>query len=139
MNQPSRNYYVFVLGIAAVLTLSIIVIAVVLFGTPSQEKRATPVPTPHAPISPVPTLFPTPTPSQLYLSPVLKNELVEAMPIVQSGYTIEYLRTSDTFVVTVLEDPYETNKQLADNWFIDQGVEDLRSLNIMYHRLRDVQ
>lgn len=71
---------------------------------------------------------------------VIKNEnIIPLMPVQTSTYTIEYLVTSDTFLVTVTESPYEQNKALAESWFKDHGIEDLSSIKIIFWKYRWVE
>jgi hypothetical protein len=108
----------------------------------SHRPPATPTPT-NAPPIPTPTIPPpTPTkqpsatePSSGGLHPLVKAELISQMPIQTQNFAIEYLTTSDSFIITVYECPVSENKEAALQWFRDQGV-DPNSLTILYNIYR---
>lgn len=77
-----------------------------------------------------------PTPTNTPLSNKNKRQLISQMPIKTSDYAIEYLSTSDTFMVKILRNPYETNKAKAQTWLKIHGAEDLKTLNIIYYHSR---
>ena len=94
--------------------------------------------------SPLPTYTNT-TPTMVPTIPVAsitppdKQQLINLMPISTAQYDIEYLSAIDTFLVTIKFSPYESNKNLAINWFHEHGISDTSSLNIVYRKYSSVQ
>lgn len=98
--------------------------------TPPRLESPTPIP--------VKVSIPTPTTSAENLV-VDKNALLQKLPIQTDTYNIQYIASTDTFVVTIKESPLEINKQQANKFFYENGVKDLSKLNIAYNSYRWVQ
>lgn len=99
-----------------------------------EEKIAIPVPTPFPTTLPTPTSVinaPTPPKQQIY-----KDILLPQLPFGTEVFEIEYLQSSETFVITVRESPYDENKKKAEDWLKEKGVEDLNDLKILYTKYR---
>ena len=80
-----------------------------------------------------------PTPTATTLTNNNKPAIIKLMPVKTPEYIIEYLVTSDTFIVRVLKTPYQANKTAAENWFKTHGAPNLQTLNILYYRYKFVQ
>jgi hypothetical protein len=95
----------------------------------SNDKKFT-----DSPTIPLPTIYPTKT----LLSPtptvINRSKLNTLLPIKQDDFSIEYLVTSDTFVITVTKSPYEENKLKAEDWLLSHGINDLSTERILYNR-----
>jgi hypothetical protein len=132
-----NNKYLPTILLIIAITLTIIVFIASFFLTKSPTKQINTTP-------PTPTLFQNketgfilnPTPTNTPLSNKNKGRLVSQMPIKTSDYAIEHLSTSDTFMVKILKNPYQINKEKAQNWLKTHGAEDLKTLNIIYYHSR---
>lgn len=92
----------------------------------------------------LPTKIPTPIvqvtlPAENNIAPITKNDIIKQLPIIVSEYNIEYFTTTDTFIVTIKESPYEGNKQKAIDWFTNLGITDPTKLRLIYTKYRWVQ
>lgn len=67
-----------------------------------------------------------------------KERILNQLPYEVAEFKIEYLTSNDTFTVTVLKNPYEANKALANDWFKSNGVKDLSWFKIEYGSVRGV-
>lgn len=93
--------------------------------------------------------LPTPTPVKIVpqKSPPPKNNiplfdqnnLINQLPIETQAYNIEYLVMSNTFVITIKESPYETNRRAAEDFFYKNGVTDLSKIRVTYNSYRWVK
>lgn len=82
-------------------------------------------------------LSPPPTPeSQITASSI--QLLISKLPVVTDKYIIQYFQKTKKFSINILENPYEENKKLAEDWFKEQGIENLSKLNIFYSTPRGV-
>lgn len=108
--------------------------------TPSPKEQFTPTPTINpfptfspretpfitfAPLTPTETLTqgPTQKPTLVPTSdPTAKRRVINLLPIATSGYTIEYLSTSDKFFVSIISTPIEQNLKEAETWFQSHGI-----------------
>lgn len=93
---------------------------------------------------PTPTIIPVkkniPTLPPVNNLPILnKNALIDLLPYSTDNFNIEYLTTSDTFIVTIKNSPYEENKADANSWLKQHGVDDTAKLRIIYTRYRGVE
>lgn len=126
--------------IIIVTTIIFIVAAISILSNLKPSSNQQPVNTMLP--TPTPFLLPTFTPTiaqQTTIDPVLKQKLIRQMPIIADGYELEYLFTSDTFMVSVNKSPYREYKEKAQQWLKDQGVQNLNSLIIDYRKYRWVQ
>lgn len=67
-----------------------------------------------------------------------KERILNQLPYETEEFKVEYLTSSDTFTVTILKNPYEANKTLANEWFKSNGVKDLSWFKIEYGSVRGV-
>jgi hypothetical protein len=104
---------------------------------------------------PVPTKIPTPTqrprtsPILFQLTPSVspflgdslsaKSNIIEQMPFQTDDFLIEYLYTSDRFIITIKESPFEENAKKAEQWLKNQGITNLSELDITYNQYRWVE
>lgn len=119
-----------------------------LSGLKPARKNKTLVPTPTLTPNntfqrpyPSPTSNP-PTPTASSLSgqnTASREQIISQMPVATPEYNIEYLQTSDMFIVTIKKSPYEQNKALAEGWFKSRGVFDMSSFNIKFTKYNFVQ
>jgi hypothetical protein len=58
--------------------------------------------------------------------------LIQATPFDGVNFSVSYDKPIDTFVVTIKQNPYQTNKQAALSWIQGQGLSDLSWINIKY-------
>ena len=123
------------------LILIVVVSTIFVFFFLSDNKRSiTPEPVNNPSPSVVPVNTGAPTLPPINNVPILnKNSLIDLLPYSTNDFDIEYLTTSDTFVVTVKNSPYEANKEQANAWLKEKGVEDPGKLRIMYTKYRWVQ
>lgn len=144
----NKPYFIFII-IVSFITLSLVGLLIYsLLASnikPSQKKQTLiskiPSPTPIRPpfyvdirkITLMPTLTKTP------LSNPNKSSLIGQMPIKTPGYSIEYLKTSDTFVILILQGPYEQSKKAAENWLRNNGAYDLKTINMLYYKYKFVK
>jgi hypothetical protein len=108
--------------------------------TPTPKKQFTSTPTTNpfltfpppetpfitlAPLTPTRTLTQRPTQKPTLIptsDPVTKRKAINLLPISTSGYTIEYLSTSDKFFVSIINTPIEQNLKEAETWFQSHGI-----------------
>lgn len=100
----------------------------------APKPTATPAPTILL-YSPEPTIIVVPT---ITTSTVSLNDIISVLPIETEEYTIQYLPKTKKFIVMILENPFEENKKKVEEWFKEQGVEDLSELNISFGSSRGV-
>lgn len=82
---------------------------------------------------------PTPSPNFEAQNPVTKEDLIDLMPLSTDGFDIEYLVTTDAFVVTVKQSPFGKYQLEAEQWFQNQGVENLYNYNILWNKYPEVE
>lgn len=86
----------------------------------------------------------TPTPTQTQARPTyipppiieeepLLEQLIDRLPVSTDKYDIEYLSSSNTFIVTIKESPFSENSQEALSWFTQNGFSNTDNLNIIYN------
>lgn len=136
MNKSFIRYIT--IGLSGSALLLIIGFLLLAPGENTPLRQVFPLPTPvpqelqkNTPLSP--------TPLTLFEKEIVKQELITLLPLQTQTYTIEYLYTSDEFVVTILEGPYEENKQRAEQWFKNHGIKNLAELKINWVTYRWVQ
>ena len=103
---------------------------------PTETIKPTNFPT----AAPSPSLFPSisPTPfstPKITIDP-LKQKIIELLPIKNEDFTIEYSAVTDSFIVIALHQPIEVCHQKAEQWFREQGVENLEQFNIIWGGVR---
>lgn len=114
----------------------VLVILILLFLRASAQNNP-----PVVTISPTPKQEPAQPPSPTTLRPVssvIKRNIIKKLPITTEGYTIQYLDKGDEFLVIMLLNPYEKYKKEASSWFLQNGVQNLSSLNIQWDSIRGV-
>lgn len=100
----------------------------------TPKPTATPAPTIFF-YSPKPAIIVLPTTNPATVS---SDKIISQLPIETPEYTIQYLPKTKKFIVMILENPFEENKKKAEEWFKEQGVEDLSELNISFGSSRGV-
>lgn len=86
--------------------------------------------------TPLPTesqVRPSPTPVPVVEDEPLIEQLIERLPVSTDAYDIEYLSSTNTFVITVKESPFSQNSEAARQWFLQNGFSDTSGLNIIYN------
>jgi len=106
--------------------------------TPDRQQVPTSPPQPSV-IPDIRNIQLLPTPTATPLTNTNKQAIIKLMPVKTTEYVIEYLVTSDTFIVRVLKTPYQANKTAAENWFKTHGAPNIETLNILYYRYKFVQ
>lgn len=116
-----------------ILIIIIIILVILRLVTENAPRTAQIAPAP----SPSPTDAFVPTTSTA-ASFSVKNRLIKRLPVVTDEYTIQYLIKSDTFLVTILLNPYKEYKNQAVAWFVQNGIQDPSVLNIQWNSIRGV-
>lgn len=121
--------------IALLILLVITVILVTIFSTPPQQSlTATPQPQssfqPTPSFRPVATTIPSVTPTVI----TSREELINLLPVSGDGFKIEYFAPDDSIVVTITTSPYDENRQKADDWFRQNGVDNTDAFKIDWVR-----
>lgn len=124
--MDNKIRYLVLISSLAILFGSILVIMFFVNRKPPSEPQE---PT----VTPTPIQIPSPI---ISLDPDVKQSITSKLPAITDGYQIEYLSTSDKFRITIKENPYKENLAKAEQWFKDQGVTDLKSINIIYDKFR---
>ncbi len=105
---------------------------------PTETSKPTNFPT----AAPSPSLFPSISPSPFFTTKItidpLKQKIIELLPIKNEDFTIEYSAATDSFIVIALRQPIKVCHQKAEQWFIEQGVENLEQFNIIWGGVRGV-
>lgn len=129
-----------VISLGVIILGSIILATLTMRTSQTRPNQETPVPTVfiNTTVVPSPTTTPIPT-KTVEESEAEIEQILPAMPISTPEFVIEYLYTSKTYIVTIMQNPYEEKKAKADQWFRDHGVTDLSKLKIVYNRDRFVQ
>lgn len=97
-----------------------------LRSAPQEEIREIPVPT-ESQIKPT-----VPFPPLVEDQPLIE-QIIQRLPASTTEYDIEYLSSSNTFVITIKDSPFEQNSQKALQWFFDNGIKNPEGLNIIYN------
>lgn len=123
-----------ILFISTLIFILIIVFILYIFisnirQSPEETVREIPLPT-ESQIRPT---EPTPTAAPLNPEEPLIEQIIARLPVSTDTYNIEYLSTSNTFVITIKESPFEQNSEAARQWFIDNGFSSTEGLNIIYN------
>ncbi len=126
--------FIITIGIVFMLLLFLYLFLVNLRNTPEQKTPIIPFPT-QSGIQPI---FPTTYPPLVEEEPLLE-QIISRLPVTTDAYDIEYLSSSNTFVVTIKESPYEENKSKAQQWFLQNGFSSIEGLNILYNSYRWVE
>ncbi len=124
------------LFIGLLILLVITVILVTVFSTPPQQNipASTPQPQfsslPTSSFSPVATASPSSTPTIV----TSREELINLLPVRGDGFNIEYFAPDDSIVVTITTSPYDENRQKAEDWFRQQGIDNIEEFNVDWVR-----
>ena len=136
--KTQKFYNIFIFAIAILLVIIIGVILGLNLLSNRQSPNTQISPTPFAIQTreySFPTLNPLPT---LKATTIDISSLVKKMPVVTNNYNIEYLTTSNSFILTVKKSPYEANLALAKTWFQKEGV-NINNVNVLFYKYRFVQ
>lgn len=126
--------------------LFLVLVVLVLLGTilffiffnpdkqPEKEPDQIGIPT-GAFYNPSPPMTPNPEKQD----PELKKDIANKLPYVSREFNVEYLVTSDTFIVTINESPYEQNRKRAEDWLKSQGLTNLEDYDVLFNTYNDVR
>lgn len=80
------------------------------------------------------TLTNKPARSETEQTAAKKQALLKVVPYYQKEYSVEYLESDDTFLITINESPLKDNMENAVKWLRDQGLveTDLETLKIQF-------
>lgn len=84
-------------------------------------------------------IIPTRVPPLIIEEEPLIEQIIARLPVSEPEYDIEYLSSSNTFVITIKESPFEQNSEKARQWFLQNGFSNTDGLNIIYNRYRWVE
>lgn len=115
---------------AVVLTLLALFVMYLLISNIRQAPQDVPDDTP------LPTRVqtrPSPTPASIVEDEPLVEQIIQRLPVSTERYDIEYLSSTNTFVITVKESPFDQNSNEALSWFTENGFSNTNSLNIIYN------
>lgn len=141
-----QELYIFIAVIILVIFIFISYAIFSLFSRPSSPQPSpSPIPTPvRSPqpsrildISPGPIATPTPSPSASVSPSLTKEQLLDTLPIRTPLFNIEHYTKDDLFRITIKENPYQENQNLAQQWFRDRGI-DPSGLNIYWDAFPNV-
>lgn len=121
------------------LTILFILSLVLFRPSPPQNISVSPTPNPSGTTTPgtsIPRVTITESASEKQRK---KQAIIQMMPVIYPEFTIEYLVTSDVFMVTILQSPFDDTKEKANEWFNEQGIIDLKDLPIQYIKPRYIQ
>lgn len=83
---------------------------------------------------------PTPAPRKYFPSPIptvnSQEKIIRLLPLVTENYTIEYLPKVEKIFVLISGRPFEKFKTEIEEWFLSQGVKDLKELNLTWGSTR---
>lgn len=111
--------------IAGIMLFIVVFTAAVIVLIPKNIGLGQPSP------SVVPSYQPTPI-------PLTKVQFLSMLPIVEQSFRIEYFNTTDKLIITITENPYDQNKQIAEEWLRKKGI-DPDKYNIIWTSTRNVQ
>lgn len=117
--------------IAAIIFTLLFLLILYLFI--SNIRRAPEVIIDETPLPTESQVRPSPTPVPIVEDEPLIEQLIERLPVSTDAYDIEYLSTTNTFVITVKESPFSQNSEAARQWFVQNGFSDTNGLNIIYN------
>lgn len=117
----------------------VVIVIVIIFvllpnGTSPQPTENIAIPT-QSPL--INTSQPT-LPAENKASPLALQDFIQLLPYSTPDFDVEYLTTSDSFIITLKNPPAETTKTAALSWITSQGV-DPSKLRILYNSYRWVQ
>lgn len=121
-----KKLYIIGIGLLLIIISTTIALRV---SSPTQVQENTPVPTPFTSITQNPTVKYVDIKK---ITEGVKVEIINKLPIITEGYSIEYLKTSDRFVVSIKQSPASQYKKEAKEWFRQHGVADPDSANIYF-------
>lgn len=137
--KTQKFYNLIIFSIAIILIIIVSILVFLNLRTVATTEKQNPSPSPEQAHTPLrfsfPTLSPLPT---LKATTADITSVVKKMPVITETYSIEYLTTSDLFVVIIKKSPYETNLALAKAWFQQENI-DLDTINIIFYKYRFVQ
>src|SRR5258708_3390617 len=61
---------------------------------------------------------------------LVEQKILNQLPFITAAFKIEYFANPPLYLVTIKQNPFEENVKTANQWFLDQGLKDLDSLNI---------
>lgn len=93
---------------------------------PEETVREIPIPTESQ-------IRPTAAPPPIVEDEPLIEQLIERLPVSTNAYDIEYLSSTNTFVITIKESPFSQNSEAARQWFVQNGFSNTEGLNIIYN------
>jgi hypothetical protein len=115
---------------AIVLTLLFLFLLYILISNirraPEETVREVPFPTKSQ-------IVPTGVPPLIIEEEPLIEQIIARLPVSEPEYDIEYLSSSNTFVITIKESPFEQNSEKARQWFLQNGFSNTDGLNIIYN------
>ena len=121
---------------AIVLTLLFLFLLYILISNirrvPEEAVREVPFPTESQ-------IIPTEAPPLIIEEEPQIEQIIARLPVSTEEYDIEYLSSSNTFVITIKESPFEQNSEKARQWFVENGFSNTTGLNIIYNSYRWVE
>lgn len=93
---------------------------------PEETVREVPIPTESQ-------IRPPAAPPQIIEDEPLIEQIIARLPVSTETYDVEYLSSTNTFVITVKESPFEQNSEKARQWFLQNGLSSTEDLNIIYN------
>lgn len=100
--------------------------------TPEEIVKEIPVPT-ESQIKP-----PAASPPIIEEEPLIE-QIITRLPVSTETYNIEYLSSSNTFIITVKQSPFKENSEDALRWFLENGFKNTEGLNIIYNSYKWVE
>ncbi len=93
---------------------------------PEETVREIPVPTESQ-------IKPPAAPPPIIEDEPLIEQIIARLPVSTETYDIEYLGSSNTFIITVKQSPFKENSEDALRWFLENGFKSTEGLNIIYN------
>lgn len=117
-----------------VIVLIIVLLGLfVLFLIISNLRQSPPASIDDLPVPTQSQIRPTSIPSPITEDAPLIEQIINRLPVSTEKYDIEYLSSTNTFVITVKESPFSQNSQEALSWFTENGFSNTDNLNIIYN------
>ena len=125
---------IFLITVAVVLFVMLLLFFIIsnLRQTPEEIVVETPTPTESQ-------VRITPTPAPLVEDEPLVEQIINRLPVSTEKYDIEYLGSTNTYVITIKESPFDQNSAEALAWFTQNGFSNTNTLNIIYNRYEWVE
>lgn len=64
---------------------------------------------------------------------ILENNNGDLLLVKTNDYLIQYITSPDIFIVTLLKEPVEENRKIAEKWFLDKGFSQENLCNLGLH------